>query len=214
MCFHCQVHSPEPAGLPLKLGYMPSIVQLLDIILDNIWVWVIVVYSYKRADAFRNVSAQSKQQETFHVWQSSPSMWLQTKGNILEQFGLIFAKENFLSRSQATFFCYLFIPSECNPFFAHCVFFPFKAVYSESQWCCVDFDANGGCSVGGAHGLMSSKCSAQRFLLLLTGDEAFVVEKIGGVLAEGACTRWLISRCVLELAGPNHIVVETEEALM
>jgi len=48
------------------------------------------------------------------------------------------------------------------------------------------FDANGGCAEGGARGLMSSKCSgvAERCLLLLTGDEAFAVEEIGGVLAD------------------------------
>lgn len=28
-----------------------------------------------------------------HVWQSSPSMWLLTDGNILEQFGLIFGEQ-------------------------------------------------------------------------------------------------------------------------
>lgn len=51
------------------------------------------------------------------------------------------------------------------------------------------FYANGGCSVGGAHGLMSSKCSGvtERCLLRLTGDEAFVVEKIGEDLADGRC---------------------------
>lgn len=58
--------------------------------------------------------------------------------------------------------------------------------------------------MGGAHSLMSSKCSAQRFLLFLTGDEACVVKRIGEVLTEGGCARCLNPRCVLELA--NHIV--------
>lgn len=35
VCSSCQVHSPKPAGLPLKSGYMPTIVQLLNIILYN-----------------------------------------------------------------------------------------------------------------------------------------------------------------------------------
>lgn len=86
------------------------------------------------------------------------------------------------------------------------VSFSFRAVYSESQDVVLIsgcFDANGGCAVGGACGLMSSKCSrvAERRLLLLTGDEAFAVGEIGGGLAHGGCPSWLISRCVWEHVG-------------
>lgn len=40
--------------------------------------------------------------------------------------------------------------------------------------------------MGGARGLMSSKCS-KGCLLLLTGDEAFAVEELGGGSADGGC---------------------------
>lgn len=115
-------------------------------------------------------------------------MWPQTKGNGLEQFGFIFAKENVLSPSQTPFFFGTCLFPLNATLFARCVSFPFRAVYSANvvlmSGC---FDANGGCAVGGARGLMSSKCSgvAERRLLLLTGDEAFAVERIGKGLADG-----------------------------
>lgn len=102
---------------------------------------------------------------------------------------------------------YLFILSERNPFLHSVCPFPSRTVYSNvvlTSWC---FDANGGCSEGGAPGsLMSSKCRsiAERCLLPLTGDEVFAVEEIGGGLAdrrEGGCPSWLISRCVWERVG-------------
>lgn len=103
-------------------------------------------------------------------------MWLQTKGNSLEQFRFIFAKENFLSPSQAPFFLYLFIPYECDPLHTVCPFPPGLFTLRVNRVVLISgcFDADGGCAVEGAHGLMRSKCSevTKRCLLHLTGDEA------------------------------------------
>lgn len=109
-------------------------------------VWVIWVYLYKRAvvfsgsrGRFKTCQCSIKTTRAFHVWQSSPSMWLQTKGNGLEQFGLIFAKKIFPPSSQTPFFGTCLFPLKMTP---HCTLWAlvfFKLVYFKSQRCCVGF---------------------------------------------------------------------------
>lgn len=132
-----------------------------------------VVFSGSRGH-FKTCQCSIKTTRAFHVWQSSPSMWLQTKGNGLEQFGLIFAKKIFPPSSQTPFFGTCLFPLKmtphCEPLFSSSLFTSRVNDVVLVSGC---FDANGGCSVGGASCLMSSKCLAvaERCLVPLTGDE-------------------------------------------
>ena len=115
-----------------------------------------------------------------------------------KQFGAVWVD---FCQFSFSFFSVPVYPFRMWPFCTLCVLLPLGCLLSDVVliWGC--FDANGGCSVGGTRGLMSSKCSgiAERYLLLLTGDEAFVAEQIGwrGLsqltdfkVCVGACGSW------------------------
>lgn len=66
------------------------------------------------------------------------------------------------------------------------------AVGAVGDWGC--FGANGGCLVEDASGLMSSKCEAERCILLVTDNDALEFKENRENLA---CTADLIRRCAL-----------------
>lgn len=128
-----------------------------------------------------------------HVWQSSPSMWLLTEGNILEQFGLIFGE-------QAPFLVPVY--SVWMWPFATCSVLPL-------QGCLYSLRVNDVVLISGfgvffmlmvdAWGLDELQMLLWRCLLHLTGDEDFVFQEtqpVGTVPLD-----WLQGVC-----GPMHIV--------
>lgn len=130
-----------------------------------------------------------------------------------KRFGTVwvdFCQEDFSSFIPDSFFGTCLFPLKmtphCEPLFSSSLFTSRVNDVVLVSGC---FDANGGCSVGGASCLMSSKCLAvaERCLVPLTGDEEW-----GGGLAEKGCPGWLTSRCVWELPWAQKIV--WENALM
>lgn len=166
----------------------------------------------QRRMLFRHVSAQSKQQEAFTSGNHLRACGCRQKETVWKS--LIFAKENFLSPTQALFVLVPVYSLWTRPLFSRCVSFPFRAVYSAmSCWfrgvLMLMEDVRCGWS---PWSLMSSKCwgVAERCLLLLTGDEVFAVEEAwltGVVLFD-----WFQGVCESrrELAGPKHTVVENK----
>lgn len=143
VCSSCQVHSPKPAGLPLKSGYMPTIVQLLNIILYNDS--MALGFSYLSLPVRKSGCFKPQRRMPFKMSALNQNKRLSRLAIISKhvaadkrkRFGTVwvdFCQGEFSFSIAGSFFLYLFIPSKCNPFFfAHCVSFACRAVYSESH---------------------------------------------------------------------------------
>lgn len=162
--------------------------------------------------ALRHVSAQSKQQEPFTSGNHLQACGCRQKETVWNSLGWFLPRRFFLLHPRLLFSVPVYslwkwpLTAHCEPLFSSSLFTSRVNDVVLVSGC---FDANGGCSVGGASCLMSSKCLAvaERCLVPLTGDEEW-----GGGLAEKGCPGWLTSRCVWELPWAQKIV--WENALM
>lgn len=140
------------------------------------------------------MSELSQNSQDLHVWQSSPSMWLLTEGNILEQFGLIFGKQVSFLVPVYSVWMWPFATCSVLPLQGCLHSFRFKDVVLISEFLGLFMP------MVDVWGLDELQMFLWRCLLHLTGDEDFVFQETQ--LTGTVPLHWL---CV---CGPMRFVVK------
>lgn len=143
VCFHCQVHSPKPEGLPLKSGYMPTTVHLLSLILYNNNMALGLSYLsllIQKSGCFKPQRRMLLDMSALNQNNKRLSRLAIISEHVAadkrKQFGTVwvdFCQGEFSFSVPGSFFSGTCLFLLNATLFAHCVSFSFGAVYSKSQ---------------------------------------------------------------------------------